>query len=52
MEGVLEPRYIRPKYTFVYLGLFFMKNERTDMERRNFSMEEVVAYCNQYGFIF
>lgn len=22
------------------------------MERRSFSMEEVVAYCNQYGFIF
>lgn len=22
------------------------------MEKRNFSMEEVVAYCNQYGFIF
>ncbi len=22
------------------------------MERRNFSMEEVVSYCNQYGFIF
>lgn len=23
-----------------------------EMEKRNFSMEEVVAYCNQYGFIF
>ena len=22
------------------------------MERRNFSMDEVVSYCNQYGFIF
>ena len=22
------------------------------MERRNFTMEEVVSYCNQYGFIF
>ena len=22
------------------------------MERSNFSMDEVVSYCNQYGFIF
>ena len=22
------------------------------MEKRNFSMDEVVSYCNQYGFIF
>ena len=22
------------------------------MEKRNFSMDDVVSYCNQYGFIF
>ena len=31
-----------------------MERKRLDvkMDRRNFSMDEVVSYCNQYGFIF